>query len=67
MSATRRVRGITFVVHSPSIWQALWPPVYVIYTSHGWGITSASGEPLHTRPFPDLIEAINIISRSVEK
>lgn len=66
MGTPRTILGISFCVHAPSIWQALWPPLYIIYTSEGWVITEASGKPMHVKPFISLIEAIAIIHRSVK-
>jgi len=67
MGATRQIGDITFHVPCPSIWDAKWPPVSVIFVGEGWRICHPSGQPMHRRPFPTRREAIDLIIRSIKK
>ena len=67
MATTRQVGDIIFHVPCPSIWDAEWPPVSVIFVGNGWRICHPSGRPMHRKPFTSLNEAIGLITRSVQK
>ena len=67
MATTRQIDDFTFYISTPSIWDAEWPPISVIFNGNGWMICHPDGTPIHRKPFTSLNEAIGLITRSVQK